>query len=132
MKQIITLLLSLSTVGCATIMNDATHSVQITSNVPDAKYVVKNKTGLVVQNGITPSSVNLRVASGAYSSEKYLIDFAKEGYLPSTTFVDSELSGWYFGNLLFGGIIGLAIVDPISGKMWTLPDNANGNLTTSK
>jgi hypothetical protein len=46
--------------------------------------------------------------------------------------VDSELSGWYFGNLLFGGIIGLAIVDPISGKMWTLPDNANGNLTTSK
>jgi hypothetical protein len=132
MKQIITLLLSLSTVGCATIMNDATHSVQITSNVPDAKYVVKNKTGLIVQNGVTPSSVNLRVASGAYSSEKYLIDFTKEGHLPSTTIVDSELSGWYFGNLLFGGIIGLAIVDPISGKMWTLPDNANGNLTTSK
>jgi len=60
------------------------------------------------------------------------IDFTKEGHLPSTTIVDSELSGWYFGNLLFGGIIGLAIVDPISGKMWTLPDNANGNLTTSK
>ena len=132
MKKIVTLLLSLSTIGCATIMNDATHSVQITSNVPEAKYVVKNKTGLVVQNGVTPSSVNLRVSSGAYSSEKYLIDFTKEGYLPSTTTLDSELSGWYFGNLLFGGIIGLAIVDPITGKMWTLPDNASGNLATTK
>lgn len=132
MKKIVTLLLSLSVVGCATIMNDATHSVQITSNVPDTKYVVKNKTGIVVQNGVTPSSVNLRVASGAYSSEKYLIDFTKDGYLPSTTIIDSELSGWYFGNLLFGGIVGLAIIDPITGKMWTLPDNENGSLSSSR
>ncbi len=76
--------------------------------------------------------MNLRVASGVYSSEKYVIDFTKDGYLPSTTIIVSELSGWYFGNLLFGGIVGLAIIDPITGKMWTLPDNENGSLSSSR
>ena len=26
------------------------------------------------------------------------------------------------GNILFGGLIGILIVDPITGAMWTLPD----------
>lgn len=30
------------------------------------------------------------------------------------------MNGWYIGNLLFGGIIGLLIVDPATGAMWTL------------
>lgn len=126
---IITMLATMFLNGCATIMNDATHNVQLSSNVPAATYSVKNKNGFVVQNGITPSAVNLNVAAGAYSGEKYMIDFSKDGYLPSSTILDSEVSGWWFGNFVFGGILGFAIIDPISGKMWTLPDNANGNLT---
>ena len=120
-------LLALS--GCATMMNDSSKTVQITSNVPQANYSIKNKVGLVVQNGVTPSSVNLKVAAGPYSGEKFLIDFTKDGYLPSTAVLDSEISGWWFGNLLlFGGILGFAVIDPMSGKMWTLPDSVNGQL----
>lgn len=115
--------------GCATIMNDASKTVQITSNVPEAHYSIKNKSGVVVQNGLTPSSVNLRVSDGAYSGERYLIDFTKSGYLPVSAVLDSEISGWWFGNLLlFGGILGFAVIDPISGKMWTLSDSVNGQL----
>lgn len=120
-------LLALS--GCATMMNDSSKTVQITSNVPQANFSIKNKVGNVVQNGVTPSSVNLKVSAGPYSGEKFLIDFTKEGYLPSTAVLDSEISGWWFGNLLvFGGILGFAVIDPISGKMWTLPDSVNGQL----
>ncbi|MFM8342329.1 MAG: hypothetical protein ACKN9F_08940, partial [Methylomonas sp.] len=120
-------LLALS--GCATMMNDSSKIVQVTSNVPQANFSIKNKIGNVVQNGVTPSSVNLNVSAGPYSGEKFLIDFTKDGYLPSTAVLDSEISGWWFGNLLvFGGILGFAVIDPISGKMWTLPDSVNGQL----
>jgi hypothetical protein len=35
----------------------------------------------------------------------------------------AKINGWYFGNLLFGGIIvGMLIVDPATGAMWTLKD----------
>lgn len=27
-------------------------------------------------------------------------------------------SGWYVGNVVFGGLIGLLIVDPATGAMW--------------
>jgi uncharacterized protein YceK len=130
MKKLICVLSVLIASGCATIMNDASKTVQINSNVPQVNYSIKNKVGSVVQNGVTPSAVTLKVSSGPYSGEKFLIDFTKEGYQPSTAVLDSEISGWWFGNLLlFGGILGFAVIDPISGKMWTLPDSVNGQLS---
>lgn len=119
--------------GCATIMNDATHNVKVSSNVPSASYTIRNKQGFDVQTGVAPSAVNLNVASGAYSGEKYTVSFTKDGYYPTSVILDSEVSGWWFGNILcFGGILGFAVIDPITGKMWTLPDNINGNLTPLK
>ncbi len=35
--------------------------------------------------------------------------------------VQRILNGWYFGNIIFGGIVlGMLIVDPLSGAMFTL------------
>lgn len=34
--------------------------------------------------------------------------------------VNYKLNGWYFGNLLLGGVIGMLIVDPATGSMWKL------------
>ena len=34
--------------------------------------------------------------------------------------IQGKLDGWYFGNLLFGGLIGMVIVDPITGAMYRL------------
>jgi hypothetical protein len=130
MKKVFLVFLLIFLYGCATIMNDSSNTVQINSNVPQVNYSIKNKVGLVVQNGVTPSAVNLKVSSGPYSGEKYLIDFTKDGYRSSTTVLDSEISGWWYGNLLlFGGILGFAVIDPISGKMWTLPNSVNGQLS---
>jgi hypothetical protein len=44
--------------------------------------------------------------------------------------LDSTLSGWYFGNILIGGLIGLLIVDPLTGAMYDLePENIEQSLT---
>jgi len=29
-----------------------------------------------------------------------------------------ERNPWYIGNLLFGGVLGMVIVDPLTGSMW--------------
>ena len=42
------------------------------------------------------------------------------GYSPTEVKLDSSVSGWYFGNLLFGGLIGMLIVDPLTGAMFNL------------
>lgn len=39
------------------------------------------------------------------------------------------MNGWYMGNILIGGLVGMLVVDPASGAMWSLPDNVNANLT---
>ena len=34
--------------------------------------------------------------------------------------VECKLNGWYFGNLIIGGLIGMLIVDPATGAMYRL------------
>jgi hypothetical protein len=47
--------------------------------------------------------------------------------------LDSSVSGWYFGNLAFGGVIGMLIVDPLTGAMYNLtPDKIDQPLTGSQ
>jgi hypothetical protein len=51
------------------------------------------------------------------------------GYKTHTVTLESNVSGWYVGNILFGGLIGMLIVDPITGAMYTLsPQNVDGAL----
>lgn len=43
--------------------------------------------------------------------------------------VTGGVSGWYVANLLFGGLIGLLIVDPLTGAMYNLsPEDVNAVL----
>jgi hypothetical protein len=54
------------------------------------------------------------------------------GYNPYETHVVSTIDGWYFGNILLGGLVGMLIVDPITGDMYTLsPMDVNCNLAPS-
>ncbi|KGQ53534.1 hypothetical protein IO44_11000, partial [Gallibacterium anatis str. Avicor] len=46
--------------------------------------------------------------------------------------VTPKIDGWYIGNILFGGIVGLLIVDPITGAMYKLPPEVTGTLSTQK
>ena len=50
------------------------------------------------------------------------------GYKERVVPVHFKMNGWYAGNLLFGGFIGLLIVDPATGAMWKI-DNEYMNET---
>jgi hypothetical protein len=50
----------------------------------------------------------IKINNGFFSGENYMIKFDKEGYQPVTRQVGSKVEGWYWGNILFGGLIGMS------------------------
>jgi hypothetical protein len=114
--------------GCASIVSKSTYAVQVTSNPPGATVNVKNKVGADVFTGTTPTTVMLKAGKSYFSSGRYTFTFTKPGYDPATRVLASDLDLWYLGNILFGGIIGMLIVDPITGDMWKLDEYVNASL----
>lgn len=51
-----------------------------------------------------------------------------EGYAPQELTVTGTVSGWYIGNVLFGGLIGMLAVDPVTGAMYVFPDSVSASL----
>lgn len=112
--------LAVSLLGCASIVDGGHKTVSIKSQPADAKVTVYDKKGAQVIVSQTPAKLPLKRSGGYFSGAKYRIVVEKEGYKPTELEVKSTLNGWYFGNLVFGGLIGLLIVDPATGAMWTL------------
>lgn len=116
------------TCSCATIVSDRTYPVALSSTPTGANFVVLNEAGTEVHAGITPYTVNLRSGSGYFSSAGYRIRFDHEDYPSREIELRATMDGWYWGNILFGGLIGMLIVDPITGSMWKLPKELSVNL----
>ncbi|WP_137805534.1 hypothetical protein [Pseudomonas sp. G(2018)] len=119
---------TLLTSGCASIVGDSKYPVNVSSTPSGANFTVQNKDGVVVHSGSTPNSVTLPSGRGYFKGETYTITFKKEGYADTTAKLDTSMSGWYWGNILFGGLIGMLVVDPMTGAMYKLPADAAGNL----
>lgn len=121
-KQLLSIALSLALLtGCSSIVSRSDYAVSINS-VPDgANYVITNRAGIQVHSGLTPSTVTLKSSSGFFKGETYNIALKRDGYADQTFTLASTVDGWYFGNILFGGLIGMLIVDPATGAMYTLP-----------
>jgi len=117
--------------GCASIVSDSSYPVNISSTPDQASYEIVDFKGVTVQRGTTPATVTLKSGSGSYSSARYTVKFQKEGFAEQTVQLNSSLDGWYFGNIIFGGLIGMLIVDPITGAMWKLPESATVSLNQS-
>ncbi len=119
---------SMMMVGCASIVGQSSFPVTINSNPSEAKVTIKDERGIEVFAGKTPTVVTLAAGESYFHSKTYDLTFSKEGFSDQHAQVRAEISGWYFGNLLFGGFIGFLIVDPITGKMWKLPASTFANL----
>jgi hypothetical protein len=111
----------LALAGCASIVSKSEYPVAITSNPLGAEFTVKRANGIPVSNGVTPATMVLSASDGYFKPAKYLIEFRRKGVV-QTVPLNAKLDGWYFGNILFGGLIGLLIVDPATGSMWSLSD----------
>jgi hypothetical protein len=116
--------------SCATIMRDKTQIVPITSSVNQVNIKITDKGGRTIFEGQTPTTLTLNTSSGGYfNPEKYTVTASKPGYKDQTIIVDWHVSNWYiYGNLMFGGLIGYLIVDPLTGDMYYLDENVNLNM----
>lgn len=112
--------LALLSSGCASIVSKSRYPVRITS-VPDkTSFTITNRDGVEVASGVTPNTVVLKSGSGFFKKAIYAIKFKKEGYEDKMITLESDINGWYFGNIVFGGFIGLLIVDPATGAMYKI------------
>ncbi len=124
---LVTLLLG----GCATIVGDKTQLVPISSTPSDATITIVDERGSEVFKGTTPTTVTLHKSDGSYWGGKgYTVTISKAGYESQVVPIKSSPNGWYIGgNIIFGGLIGWFIVDPMNGAMYTLtPEQVSTNL----
>lgn len=105
--------------GCASIVDGGRPKVTINSNPPGANITVMDADGSTVVTTNTPARVKLVRGKGYFQGERYTVKFDMPGYYPSEAHIKPQLNPWYFGNILFGGAIGLFIVDPLTGAMWS-------------
>ena len=109
--------------GCASILSKSQYPVLVKSQPPGMSFRVTDlRSGDVVSTGITPDTIVLKSGSGYFKSSRYQIAILRDGQEVNSVQMQGEIDGWYIGNILFGGIIGLLIVDPLTGAMYKLPD----------
>jgi hypothetical protein len=113
---------SFALAGCASIVSKSEWPVTVQSNPTGAKCVIAKENGVEMHKGETPLTLTLSAKSGFFSSQDYTITCEKEGYETTKAQMPSSLNGWYWGNIVFGGLIGLVIVDPATGAMWKLDE----------
>ncbi len=117
--------------GCASIVSGGPEVVTVNSNPSDAKITICNdRTGQCITAAQTPYAATLNRGQGFFTPARYSIECEKEGYEPSVRKLQAGMNGWYWGNIIFGGLIGMLIVDPATGAMWDLKEqNIVMNLT---
>ena len=98
--------------GCATLVNGTTEKIQLSSTPDGAQATIDGS-----QTVTTPTSVELS------RGDEHTITFHKDGYLNDTDKLTSSTSGWIWGNLLVGGIVG-AVADAESGAGKKLSSDA--------
>jgi len=119
--------------ACATIIRENNQNVSIKSNVEKVNIKIANKKGEIIFEGQTPTTINLKTsADGYFNPEKYTITASKEGYKTEMGVIDWHVSGWYYvGNLVFGGLIGYLIIDPVTGDMYYLDEDIYLNMSNA-
>ena len=102
------ILLSLALWGCATIMHGSTQNIGISSSPTSAKVLVDGR-----EYGSTPLFAEL------LRGDEHIVTVELTGYQKVEFTITKSVSGWVWGNIIFGGVIGLAF-DALSGGLYDL------------
>lgn len=82
------------------------------------EYTVTDRAGIQVASGVTPDVISLASGQRFFRKQEYHINIERtskdELEIVSPYYVESL----YAGNILFGWLIGLFIVDPATGAMY--------------
>ena len=131
MKKLFFIFMGLTILSaCATVMRENSQIIPIKANVEKVNIKIMDKSGQTIFEGQTPTTINLKTATGGYfDPQKYTVIASKDGYKTQNQIIDWHVSGWYYaGNLVIGGLIGYLIIDPLTGDMYYLDVEVNINL----
>jgi hypothetical protein len=103
--------------GCATITSGTTHTIAVLSEPPGAACQIRRNGELIAVVNPTPGTVSI-----SKSTRDLAVDCTRSGNQPGVAVVKPEFQAMTLGNVLVGGLIGLA-VDAASGAMGTYPAN---------
>ena len=101
--------------GCATIASDDHQSIVVTSDPPGATCQVREGADIVAVVNQTPGTILV-----GKSRHDIAIDCEKPGYYPGAAVLQPHFQDWTFGNILYGGTVGVA-VDASTGAMNEYP-----------
>lgn len=102
------IVLLVSSSACATIMHGTSQDIGISSMPTGASITVDN-----VTKAQTPFVASLS------RKDNHIVHIAADGFAPADLTLTRGTSGWVWGNIVFGGLVGLA-VDAISGGLYNL------------
>ncbi len=108
LKQAVVAIAAVSLFSCATIMHGTTQKIGVSSSPTGATVSVDNK--LV---GSTPLFTELK------RGDDHIVTIEMKGFEKTQLTLTKSVSGWVWGNIVFGGIIGLA-VDAMTGGLYSL------------
>lgn len=115
--------------GCASIVHSGPRSIPVTSSPIGATVTIYDRDGQKVSTQTTPFTAILPTKYRYFQSQNYRMVFEMSGRQTREVQLNSEVSGWYLGNIIFGGLIGMLIVDPLTGAMFNLsPDKIEQDL----
>ncbi len=107
--------------ACATIIHSGHQDVGIQSLPTGATVSIDN-----ADKGKTPIVAKLS------RKDTHIVRVEMPGYRPFEATITRKVSGWVWGNLVFGGLVGLA-VDAISGGMYSLtPQQMSATLASGQ
>ena len=94
--------------GCASIVHGVSQKETFKSVPNGAQVKIDGQS-----YGNTPVTAKLK------RKKTHLVDINLPGYQPAQFRLDKRVSGWFFGNLLLGGVVGI-VVDSVDGAIYTL------------
>ena len=119
--------------GCATIVHSGPRSISIASTPPGARVSIYDRSNALVQQNTTPFIAQLPTRYGYFKGQTYRLVFELPAHQTTEVTLKSTVSGWYAGNLIFGGLIGMLVIDPLSGAMYNLtPEKIEQPLTPAQ
>lgn len=110
-------ILLISMTNCSSIMNGSKQEVSFNSEPNGAKIFING-----VSMGTTPTKLMLK------RGETHIIEIRLDGYKTYRITTSKGITGWFWGNLICGGIIGF-VIDLATGNAFDIdPDTVFANL----
>jgi len=117
LTSVLPLFAFISLAGCATIINGSSQSLAVQSNPSGATISVNG-----VRSAQTPATIAIPRKTA------HSLEISLDGFHPFQIQLQRGTSGWVWGNIVFGGIVGL-VVDASTGGMYKLtPEQVSAQL----